>query len=122
MTDEEIISADVADIDESSVEHLRQARQQLKSEIAKLVVGQDTVVDSLLTVMLCRGHALIIGVPGLGKTLMARTIAKTLAEHPSTPGSVVVHKSPLWDRSVFWCILLGLLGVEWTLRRRYGVG
>jgi MoxR-like ATPase len=78
MTDEQIVSAEMVDIDESSVERLKQARQELKREIAKLIVGQDAVVDSLLTVMLCRGHALLIGVPGLGKTLMARTIAKTL--------------------------------------------
>ncbi len=78
MTDEDIISAEVTDFDEASVSRLTQARLRLKEEIAKTVVGQDAVVDSLLTVMLCRGHALMIGVPGLGKTLMARTIAKTL--------------------------------------------
>jgi MoxR-like ATPase len=51
---------------------------QLKTEISKLVVGQDKVIDLLLVTLLCRGHALMIGVPGLGKTLMARTLARSL--------------------------------------------
>ena len=64
--------------DEQSVKRLADARRQLKTEIAKIVVGQDRVIDSLLVALLCRGHALMIGVPGLGKTLMARTIARAL--------------------------------------------
>jgi len=65
-------------MDSVSVERLRSARQRLKEEIAKTIVGQETVIDSLLIVLLCRGHALMVGVPGLGKTLMARTIARAL--------------------------------------------
>jgi MoxR-like ATPase len=61
------------------VARLREARVKLKHEIAKVVVGQDRVIDSLLVALLCRGHALMIGVPGLGKTLMARTLARALA-------------------------------------------
>jgi MoxR-like ATPase len=64
--------------DEASVARLGEARTQLKLEMAKLVVGQDRVIDSLLIAMLCRGHALMVGVPGLGKTLMARTLSKAL--------------------------------------------
>ncbi len=64
--------------DEEAVARLRDARVRLKAEIAKLVVGQDQVIDSLLVALLCRGHALMIGVPGLGKTLMARTLARSL--------------------------------------------
>src|SRR5688572_30812325 len=66
------------DIDEQAVARLADARQRLKAEIAKVVVGQDRVIDSLLIALLCRGHALMIGVPGLGKTLMARTISRAL--------------------------------------------
>src|SRR5205807_465915 len=47
-------------------------------EIAKVIVGQDTVLDHLLMALLCRGHVLMLGVPGLGKTLMARTISRSL--------------------------------------------
>ncbi len=64
--------------DEETVARLREARLKLKAEIAKTVVGQDQVIDSLLVALLCRGHALMIGVPGLGKTLMARTLARSL--------------------------------------------
>lgn len=64
--------------DEQTVARLREAREKLKVEIAKTIVGQAQVIDSLLIALLCRGHALMIGVPGLGKTLMARTLAKAL--------------------------------------------
>jgi MoxR-like ATPase len=65
-------------LDEAAVTRLRDARLKLRQEIAKSVVGQDTVVDLLLVALLCRGHALMVGVPGLGKTLMARTLASAL--------------------------------------------
>ena len=64
--------------EEQTVSRLRSARELLKAEIAKSVVGQDRVIDHLLVALLCRGHALMIGVPGLGKTLMARTLARAL--------------------------------------------
>jgi MoxR-like ATPase len=60
------------------VERLRRARQQLRDESAKAFVGQQDVVDLLLLGLLCRGHVLLHGVPGLGKTLMARTLAQAL--------------------------------------------
>jgi len=64
--------------DEQAVARLREARARLKAEMAKIIVGQDEVIESLLVALLCRGHALMIGVPGLGKTLMARTLARAL--------------------------------------------
>jgi MoxR-like ATPase len=64
--------------DEQAVARLRDARARLKAEMAKIIVGQDEVIESLLVALLCRGHALMIGVPGLGKTLMARTLARAL--------------------------------------------
>jgi MoxR-like ATPase len=64
--------------DAAAVGRLSEARARLRSEIAKAVVGQDTVLDHLLMALLCRGHVLMLGVPGLGKTLMARTIARAL--------------------------------------------
>jgi MoxR-like ATPase len=67
-----------ANDDAAAVARLREARSKIKTELAKIVVGQDEIIDSLLIGMLCRGHILLLGVPGLGKTLMARTLAKTL--------------------------------------------
>jgi MoxR-like ATPase len=64
--------------DAAAVAHLAEARVKLRAEIGKAVVGQDTVLDAVLTALLCRGHVLMLGVPGLGKTLMARTIARCL--------------------------------------------
>ncbi|MBQ4433571.1 MAG: AAA family ATPase, partial [Bacteroidales bacterium] len=50
----------------------------LRKEIAKVIVGQDEVIKNILMVMFSRSHALLIGVPGLAKTLMITTIAKTI--------------------------------------------
>lgn len=50
----------------------------LRTEIGKMIVGQDKVVEQLLTVLFARGHALIIGVPGLAKTLLVKTLASAL--------------------------------------------
>ncbi len=60
------------------VEKLRQSRTRLREEVAKVIVGQQEVVDLLLLGLLCRGHVLLHGVPGLGKTLMARTLSSAL--------------------------------------------
>ena len=66
------------DINAQAVARLTEARCRLKTEISKLVVGQEEVIDHLLIALLCRGHALMLGVPGLGKTLIARTMARAL--------------------------------------------
>ena len=66
------------DHDLEEIARLGRARQTLKTEIAKVVVGQERVVDDLLTALFARGHCLMIGVPGLAKTLMVRTIAQAI--------------------------------------------
>jgi MoxR-like ATPase len=52
---------------------------QLQKEIGKVIVGQQDVIDQLLMALLCKGHAVLVGVPGLAKTLLISTIAKTLS-------------------------------------------
>ncbi len=52
--------------------------QELKKEIAKVIIGQDEVVDHLLIALFCKGHTLLVGVPGLAKTLLISTIADVL--------------------------------------------
>jgi MoxR-like ATPase len=51
---------------------------QLKEEIAKVVVGQEEVVDALITAIFCHGHVLMVGVPGLAKTLLVKTLSQSM--------------------------------------------
>src|SRR5229473_2672438 len=64
--------------DLEAIRKLGEARKKLKNEIAKVIIGQETIVDDLLTAIFSRGHCLMIGVPGLAKTLMVRTIARAI--------------------------------------------
>ena len=65
--------SDVALVEKLVTKHL-----ELKREIAKVIVGQDAVVDQILLSIFSGGHSLLIGVPGLAKTLMVNTIAQAL--------------------------------------------
>jgi MoxR-like ATPase len=65
--------------DAAAVRGLTEARQKIKHEVGRVIVGQTDIIDLLLVGLLCRGHVLLHGVPGLAKTLMARTLADTLA-------------------------------------------
>ena len=51
---------------------------KLKAEIARVIIGQDEVVKLMLTGVFCQGHSLLVGVPGLAKTLMVQTISNAL--------------------------------------------
>src|SRR5688572_28023665 len=58
---------------------LRAAYDTVRGEIAKVIVGQDAVVEQLLVCIFARGHALLVGVPGLAKTLLVSTLSRTLS-------------------------------------------
>src|SRR3989454_7422126 len=60
------------------LEDLKDARGTILAELRKVIVGQDTVVEQLLTVLFANGHCLVVGVPGLAKTLLVSTLAKIL--------------------------------------------
>ena len=60
------------------IEQLARTRQAMQAEIRKVIVGQDDVLELLMQAMLSRGHCLLVGVPGLAKTLMISTLAKVL--------------------------------------------
>ncbi len=64
--------------DVAAIHNLVQKRNELKKEIAKIIVGQDAVVDQILLCIFSGGHALLVGVPGLAKTLMVNTLAQAL--------------------------------------------
>jgi MoxR-like ATPase len=61
-----------------AAEALAEKYHALKKEISKVIIGQEDVVDKLLIALFCRGHALLVGVPGLAKTLLISTIAEIL--------------------------------------------
>jgi MoxR-like ATPase len=64
---------------EQAVAEVRAAYRTLTAEVARVVVGQDEVVEQLLMAMFCKGHALVVGVPGLAKTLLISTIARSVS-------------------------------------------
>jgi MoxR-like ATPase len=64
--------------DVQSLERLERAVGTLRAQVAQRIVGQEDVVDGILTAILAGGHALLIGVPGLAKTLMVSTVAEAL--------------------------------------------
>ena len=64
--------------DVKSIEKYLDQYQQLRKEIAKVIVGQEAVIEQILISIFSGGHVLLIGVPGLAKTLMVNTIAKAL--------------------------------------------
>jgi MoxR-like ATPase len=64
--------------DVAAIQNLVQKQKELKQEIAKIIVGQDEVVNQIVLSIFSGGHALLVGVPGLAKTLMVNTIAQAL--------------------------------------------
>src|SRR3989442_5215536 len=64
--------------DVQAVQHLKSACAKIKAELAQVIVGQEAVVDQVLLAILTRSHALLVGVPGLAKTLLVSTLSQTL--------------------------------------------
>ena len=58
--------------------HVQSQTAALRAQIGTVIVGQTTIVDLMLTALLCRGHCLIVGVPGLAKTLLVSTLGRLL--------------------------------------------
>jgi MoxR-like ATPase len=76
---DELRSQDLKTTDLEAVEQLGEAYAKIKAELGKVIIGQHEVVEELLIAMLAGGHCLLVGVPGLAKTLMVRTLADTLS-------------------------------------------
>lgn len=64
--------------DLQAVEYLSDSYERIKKEIAKVIIGQDKVIEQLLISLLSSGHCLLVGVPGLAKTLLISTLARVL--------------------------------------------
>jgi len=68
-----------SDSDVVVIDELRSTYDRMKAEMAKVIIGQDEVVERLLICILSRGHALLMGVPGLAKTLMVNSLSKVMS-------------------------------------------
>ncbi|MED5330095.1 MAG: MoxR family ATPase [Planctomycetota bacterium] len=65
--------------DVQSAERIQEAYSAIKTEMAKVIVGQDAVIDQLIVALFARGHCILTGVPGLAKTLMISSLSRTLS-------------------------------------------
>ena len=65
----------------------------IRREVVNAVIGQDVVIDQVLAAFLAGGHVLIEGVPGLGKTLLVKALARTFSGDFSLPATRVVRKN-----------------------------
>jgi len=66
------------EVDVEAIRRLSEQKTRLRQQISKLIVGQQEVIDNVLLTIFCGGHALIVGVPGLAKTLLVRSLARAL--------------------------------------------
>ncbi len=79
LSEEQHVKSAELDEDLSGLSKLKSAHQSLREQIARVVVGQDEVIDQLMISIFARGHCILEGVPGLAKTLMVSTLADCLA-------------------------------------------
>ena len=78
MNTADTTAAPSGDADLQSVAQLKEACGRIKSDLGKVIVGQEAVVEQVLIAILTRSHALLVGVPGLAKTLLVSTLSQTL--------------------------------------------
>ncbi|WP_425397329.1 AAA family ATPase [Aeoliella sp.] len=77
-TDEAVVEQ-LGEDDVQAIDHLRESYSRLRNELARVIVGQQDVIDQLCICLFARGHALLMGVPGLAKTLLVSKLAETLS-------------------------------------------
>jgi MoxR-like ATPase len=68
-----------SDDDVAAINHLGEISQKMRAELARVIIGQEEVVDRLLITIFARGHGLLVGVPGLAKTLLVRSLADAMS-------------------------------------------
>lgn len=79
MSDSTASTAELQADDVGAIDELRESYANLRTELAKIIVGQDDVIEQLAICLFARGHALLMGVPGLAKTLLVSRLAETLS-------------------------------------------
>ena len=72
-------SGEAQEKDLEAIQKLNEGYRKIRNELSKIIVGQDKVIEQLLIAMFARGHCLLVGVPGLAKTLMISTLAKAFS-------------------------------------------
>ena len=60
------------------VSELQKSIANIKTEVSKVIIGQEEIIDNLLTSLLAKGHCMLVGVPGLAKTLLIKTLSEVL--------------------------------------------
>ena len=70
--------AELGSSDKAIIEELRTAYEAMREQLQLVIVGQDEVIEQLLISIFCRSHALLVGVPGLAKTLLISTLSEVL--------------------------------------------
>jgi MoxR-like ATPase len=79
MSDQKNITKELEADDVTAIDELRTAYGQLRQELSKIIVGQDAVIEQLSICLFARGHSLLMGVPGLAKTLLVSRLAETMS-------------------------------------------
>src|SRR5690349_17876128 len=79
MTSSTNATAALPQDDVVAIDELQDIYRRLKAELARIIVGQDLVIEQLAICLFARGHALLMGVPGLAKTLLVSRLAETMS-------------------------------------------
>ena len=79
MSDQNNATKELEADDVTAIDELRTAYEQLRKELSKIIVGQDAVIEQLSICLFARGHSLLMGVPGLAKTLLVSRLAETMS-------------------------------------------
>jgi MoxR-like ATPase len=69
----------MVEADVHAITQLREIHQALRKELAQVIIGQDAVIDNLLVCIFSRGHAMLMGVPGLAKTLLVQSLSRVMS-------------------------------------------
>jgi len=79
MTENERPATGDKEADVAAIDRLRALYDDIRAELAKVILGQDDVIEKLLICIFARGHALLMGVPGLAKTLLIHSLSETMS-------------------------------------------
>ena len=82
---------------QDALSRLNETRDRLMGEIRKGIIGQDEVIEQLLITLLARGHCLLTGIPGLGKTLLVKTWQSALVLDLSVYSLHPILCLPMWS-------------------------